>query len=97
MNQMRINRMGNGMFHAPQTGPSMSPAFMFANQAPPEEPQPKMAQAAPAQPPTPTPAAAPAPGSAAVPVAAPAVTWKDWAGPAAVVVLVSALIAWNVR
>lgn len=93
MQQMRINRMGNGMFHAPQTGPSMSPAFMFANRAQEqEEPKPRMAQA-PA--PTPTPAA-PAPAPAAAP-AAPVVSWKDWAGPAAVVVLVGALIAWNVR
>jgi hypothetical protein len=97
MQQMRINRMGNGMFHAPQTGPSMAPAFMFANRAQEqEEPKPRMAQA---PPPSPTPAA-PAPAPAAAPAVAPAataITWKDWAGPAAVVVLIGALVAWNVR
>jgi len=97
MRQTRIDRMGAGMFHAPQTGPSMSPAFMFANQAPPEEPAPMLAQySAPAAAPTPTPAGA-APAPASVAPAAPGITWRDWAGPAAVVVLVGALVAWNVR
>jgi len=91
MQQMRIDRMGNGMFHAPQTGPSMSPAFMFANEA--QEPPPMLAQQAPAAP------QAQAQPSVVVPIPPPppGISWKDWAGPAAVIVLVGALVAWNVR
>lgn len=80
--QVKIQRMGQMAFHAPQMGPSMSPGFAFAAGT---------ASVVPA-PVNQGPVIAPLPAPAPIAVAPPVVVTQDWVGPALVLAAVGLLV-----
>lgn len=91
--QMSMQRLGQNMpFHAPQMGPSMSPAFVFGvgDQTAPTTPTIPTTPVTPF-PAAPTPPPEPAPMQQEVAVT-PAPASKAWVGPVAVVAVVAILV-----
>lgn len=86
--QVSMQRLGQNMpFHAPQMGPSMSPAFVFAAG---EQEAPIPLTPFPAAP-TPPPEPLPMPQQVVV-TPAPAPASKDWVAPVAILAVVSIIV-----